>query len=352
ARAVPCRSRTQGSGGVSVPIHVLSGFLGSGKTTLLNRVLQQPAFAHTAVVVNEVGAIGLDHLLIAKASDNVVLLEGGCLCCTVVDSLHETLAALHAQAVAGTIPRFERVIVETTGLADPAPIVNTLLGHRLVTDHYQLEALVVTVDAEHAATTLDAHRELAKQIALADRLVWTKLDLASPSAALRARIAALNPTAETFAGDTGDVTRMFGPGVRHRVLAPSDRSRATLRAPNLHDARVRSCAFVLAQPPSWPAIAAWWQVASEQLGERVLRSKGIVEIAENREIVFLQTVQKVFHRPERLPGWPDADHRSRIVFITHDVDEPTLLSTLAALDVPVVPIGFEAPPSLSGALPS
>jgi G3E family GTPase len=320
---------------VSIPIHVLSGFLGSGKTTLLNRVLRHPAFAHTAVVVNEVGAIGLDHLLIASASDNVVLLEGGCLCCTVVDSLHETLAALHAQAVAGTIPHYDRLIVETTGLADPARIVNTLLGHPLVTDHYRLEALVVTVDTEHAEATLEVHRELAKQIALADRLVWTKLDLARPTPALVARVVGLNPAADTFEGSADEALQAFGPGVRHRVLAPLSPGHLTFRPGPLHDGRVQSHAFILAQSPTWGAIAQWWQQANERLGERLLRSKGIVEIADTGEIVFLQTVQKVFHRPERLHGWPDADHRSRLVCITYDVDEAALLSTLAALDVPI-----------------
>ena len=161
-----------------VPVFLLSGFLGSGKTTLLNRLLEHPAFTNTAVIVNEFGEIGLDHLLIAQSSDNVVLLEGGCLCCTIADSLHETLADLNFRKVRGEIPAFERVIIETTGLADPAPILNTLLGHRLVTDHYRLEAVIVAVDALHALANISDAPEVALQIAVADRLIITKCDIA------------------------------------------------------------------------------------------------------------------------------------------------------------------------------
>ena len=317
-----------------IPIHVLSGFLGSGKTTLLNLLLKRSEFANTAVVVNEMGEIGLDHLLIAQSSDSVVLLDGGCLCCTVADSLHETLAALHSRAVRGEIPPFERVIVETTGVANPAPILNTLLGNRLVTDHYHFEALVVTVDAQNAAATVDVHPESRKQVVLADRLIWTKLDLAQLDDGLEARIRHLNPTAERFNScDHPAVARALGPAKRHRVPVPIGIRTVPGSAllATSHDARLRSRAFVLAAPPSWSGIATWWRLVSESLGERLLRSKGLLEIADTGEVVFVQTVQKVFHRPERLPRWPDDDHRSRLVCITYDVDPQVLESTLDAL---------------------
>ena len=137
-----------------LPVSLLTGFLGSGKTLLLNHLLGQPRFANTAVIVNEFGEIGLDHVLVQPGTDNVVLLEAGCLCCTIADSLHETLADLHFRRVRGELPPFERVLIETTGLADPAPILNTLLGHKLVTDVYRLDAVVVTVDAMHSAAQL------------------------------------------------------------------------------------------------------------------------------------------------------------------------------------------------------
>ena len=322
-----------------VPVFVLSGFLGSGKTTLLNALLKEPAFANTAVIVNEFGEIGLDHLLIARGSDNVVLLDAGCLCCTIAESLHETLADLNFRKVRGEIPPFERVIIETTGLAVPGPILNTLLGHRLVTDHYRLEAVVVAVDAQHALANLDVAPEVALQIAVADRLVITKRDLVPMQDALVARLDAINPHAARFdAHDAGALTALFGPGERYRL--PHRFVDAGVRAANrrgLHvDAanRVRADAFVLPHPTTWSGIAAWWGVASTEFGDRLLRCKGLLEIAETGEIVFVQGVQRIFHAPERLSGWPDADHRSRLVCITRDVDAAELRRTLRAFDAP------------------
>ena len=318
------------------PVFLLSGFLGSGKTTLLNAVLRAPAFARTAVIVNEFGEIGLDHLLVARGNDNVVLLEAGCLCCTIADSLHETLADLNFRRVRGEIPAFERVIVETTGLADPAPILNTLLGHRLVTDHYRLESVVVTVDAQHAQAGLDAHPEVAKQVAVADRLVLTKGDLVAPSDALRARLDALNPDAARFdTRDPGAALAAFAPGDRHRLpqrfVAVGHRTAA--RHVHRHDPRIRADCFVLPRPPSWAGVAAWWRLASASFGDRLLRCKGLLEIADDGAIVFVQGVQRVFHAPERLSHWPDGDHRCRLVCITRDVDADALRRTLVAFDV-------------------
>ena len=181
-----------------LPVILLTGFLGSGKTLLLNAALKAPGFANTAVIVNEFGEIGLDHALVQSSVDNVVLLDAGCLCCTIAESLHETLADLYFKRVRKEVPPFERVIIETTGLADPAPILNTLLGHKLVTEHFRLDAAVTTVDAVNAAGELEQHREVAKQIAVADRLVITKADVASPRqvADLRGLFKTLNPGAD------------------------------------------------------------------------------------------------------------------------------------------------------------
>jgi G3E family GTPase len=312
----------------AIPVFLLSGFLGSGKTTLLNAVLKAPAFARTAVIVNEFGEIGLDHLLVARGNDNVVLLEAGCLCCTIADSLHETLADLNFRKVRGEIPPFERVVVESTGLADPAPILNTLLGHRLVTDHYRLESVAVTVDAQHALAGLDAHPEVAKQIAVADRLVITKGDLAAPSEALIGRLDALNPDAARFdTREPGAALAAFAPGERHRL---PQRFVAVERRTRAHDPRIRADCFVLAHPPSWAGVAAWWRLASASFGDRLLRCKGLLEIADSGAIVFVQGVQRVFHSPERLPGWPDGDHCSRLVCITRDVDAGELRRTIDA----------------------
>ena len=322
-----------------VPVYLLTGFLGSGKTTLLNALLKDPAFANTAVIVNEFGEIGLDHFLIERSHDNVVLLEAGCLCCTISDSLHETLADLNGRKVRGDIPPFTRVIVETTGLADPAPILNTLLGHRLVTDHYRLEAAIVTIDAQHALSELAAHAEVAKQIAVADRLVVTKLDLVPFPTELLSRLKQLNPAAPIVESHAGDAAlKAFAPLERHRIEgepAPRhDHAHGDSRDVNRHDAHIRAHCFVVEDPASWAGVAAWWRLVSETCGDRLLRCKGLLRVRDTDEIVFIQGVQRVFHRPERLAGWPDPDHRSRLVCITRDVDESEMRPTLAALQLP------------------
>ncbi len=332
------------------PIQLLTGFLGSGKTTLLNALLKSPGFANTAVIVNEFGDIGLDHFLIEQSQDNVVLLDAGCLCCTISDSLHETLAELHAKRVRGDVPAFERVIIETTGLADPGPILNTLLGHQFVTAQYQLDAVVVTVDTQHVLTLIHDQPEVAAQIAVADRLVLTKTDLVSNTEAVLASIRALNATAPIIESVSGRAAlEAFAPLERHRVnlLQQGNASDGHGSTPlahdhhhrvahdrNRHDARVRAVCVPVADPASWSGVAAWWQVLSDALGDRLLRCKGLLRIADSGEIVFIQGVQRVFHRPERLSAWPDADPRSRLVCIARDVAEGEIESTFAALQYP------------------
>ena len=321
-----------------LPVFLLTGFLGSGKTSLLNALLKAPAFANTAVVVNEFGEIGLDHALVQSSTDNVVLLEAGCLCCTIADSLHETLADLHFRRVRGEVPAFERVVIETTGLADPAPILNTLLGNKLVTDHYRLAAAVVTVDAAHFENELSNHREVAKQIAVADRLLVTKVDLVSPSevTALEKRLKDLNPGAQIIRSRKGSAAlEAFShlESVSSRELSKYE-THSHAHDVNRHDEHVRAHCFVLDGPVSWSGVAAWSRLVSQALGDRLLRCKGLLEIAESGEVVFLQGVQRVFHAPERLAGWPDADHRSRLVCITRDADETEVRRTLPALKLP------------------
>ncbi|HEX2566988.1 MAG TPA: GTP-binding protein [Burkholderiales bacterium] len=321
-----------------LPVVLLTGFLGSGKTSLLNRMLRAPGFANTAVIVNEFGEIGLDHVLIESATDNVVLLEAGCLCCTIADSLHETLADLNYRRVRGEVPPFERVVVETTGLADPAPILNTLLGHKLVTDHYELELVVVTADALHIEGELEQHREAVKQIAVADRLVVTKCDAAPRERieSVRTRLRAINPSAELVESRDGSGALAAFRPLENRLAVRTFDAGGNSAHPhshdvNRHDARVRAHCFVLDAPVSWSGLAAWSRVVVEALGERLLRCKGLVKIADSGEVVFVQGVQRVFHAPQRLAGWPDADHRSRLVCITRDAEEAELRRTLAAL---------------------
>jgi G3E family GTPase len=319
-----------------IPVHVVSGFLGSGKTTLLNRLLRRPEFAATAVIVNEFGEIGLDHLLIERASDNVVLLDSGCLCCTIVDSLHETLAQLHYKRVRGDVPPFEQVVVETTGLAEPGPILNVILGHPLVRDEFRLARLLVTVDALHAPQGVHHHPEVARQIALADALIVTKLDLVANATEVDALIDALNPAAQRFdARDPDAFVRAFQGPSRAPLSGASGagNARGHGHEHRPHALDVRSHAFVLERPPTWAGVAAWWRLVRDHFGDRLLRCKGLLEIADTGEIVFVQAVQRVFHTPERLPGWPDDDHRSRLVCITAGVDDAELRASLEALSV-------------------
>jgi len=321
------------------PVVLLTGFLGSGKTLLLNALLKEPGFARTAVIVNEFGEIGLDHVLVQTSSDNVVLLEAGCLCCTIAGSLHETLADLQFRRVRGELPPFERVVIETTGLADPAPILNTLLGNKLVTEHYRLGAVVVTADAAHLTDELERYAEVAKQVAVADRLVITKTDIVSAArlAAVKARLAQLNPRAARFESSRGSAALVaFSPGdpLQARAIPVDEPEHRHGDDVNRHDEHIRAHGLVLDGPVSWSGVAAWCRVVVEVLGDRLLRCKGLVKIADSGEIVFLQGVQRVFHTPERLPGWPDADHRSRLVCITRDVEDVELRSTLPALRLP------------------
>ena len=322
-----------------LPVFLLTGFLGSGKTSLLNALLNTKAFANTAVIINEFGEIGLDHLLIATSTDNVVLLEAGCLCCTIADSLHETLADLNFRRVRGEVPPFERVVIETTGLADPAPIFNTLLGHPLVTEHYRLDTVVASVDGQHALVDIERQPEVVKQIAAADRLVVTKTDIAEPAdiERLKSRLAQLNPAAELHESRGGSAAlAAFAPGHAHRVHATAHQAPAHPHGQhvNRHDEHIRAHCFMLDGAVSWSGVAAWCRIAAETFGDRLLRCKGLLEIAESGEIVFLQGVQRVFHRPERLAAWPDDDHRPRLVCITRDVDEAELRRSLRALKLP------------------
>ena len=356
-----------------IPVFLLTGFLGSGKTTLLNALLKAPDFANTAVIVNEFGEIGLDHFLIERSQDNVVLLDAGCLCCTISDALHETLADLYARRVRGEVPAFERVVIETTGLAEPAPILHTLLGHSLVVPHYRLEATVVTVDAQHIRQLLVTQPEAGHQIAVADRLLITKTDLAPFDDALLQRLRSINRFAtvmESVAGACA-VQAFAGMGLHHVPTAQSISDEPTTRRAdtahghhvaqeysdargghrnhdhkdahkvdhrhahdrNRHDAHIRAHCLIIDDPLSWSGIAAWWQWMVDMLGDRLLRCKGLLRISETDELVFIQGVQRVFHKPERLPDWPDGDHRSRLVCITRDTAESDILTTLAALQI-------------------
>jgi G3E family GTPase len=319
------------------PVSVITGFLGSGKTTLLNRLLRQPDMRGAAVIVNELGEIGIDHLLVESAIEDAVLLRSGCICCTVRGDLVDTLGSLQERRARGAIPAFDRVMVETTGLADPAPILQTLMREASLTPHYRLGAVVATADAVNAPSQLDRFDEAVKQIALADRLVVTKTDLVPAAATddVIALLRRLNHAAPLvrLPDDTVVPDRLFDASLFDARGRPPDIAR-WLGAPGHdhagHDAAIRSFCLTRDAPVPWPAFKAWLESVASLRGADLLRLKGIVNVAGDDRPVVVHGVQHLFHPPTRLPRWPDADRRTRLVFIARKLEPAPLEAALEA----------------------
>ena len=339
-----------------IPVTLLTGFLGSGKTTVLNHVLKEPGMAATAVIVNEFGEIGLDHLLVERSSEDVVLLNSGCLCCTVRGDIVDTLTNLFVDRVKGKIPFFLRVAIETTGLADPAPILHTLMTDPIVAARYMLDGVVTTVDAVNGTGTLDKQREAVKQAAVADRLLLTKSDLVEPAVRQRieGRLKALNPSAPIVPVAQGavDPALLFNIGFYDPVTKSAD-VRRWLRDEafesghnhehehldvNRHDDRIRAFCIIRERPISWTALSAWLDVLAEMRGDDLLRLKAIVALSDRPDQpVVLHGVQHLFHPPVLLPEWPSEDHRTRMVFITRDLPREAIETTLTAFEDAIAP---------------
>jgi len=315
-----------------LPLTLMTGFLGSGKTTVLQRLLQHPGLADTAVIVNELGEIGLDHLLMDHVAENLRVLNSGCLCCTVRGDLAETLVALQVRRAAGEIA-FNRVVIETTGLADPAPVLHTLVADPAVAASYRLAGVVTTVDVINAESTLEHHAEARRQVAMADVLLFTKTDLASPvaAAALGEQLARINPGANQFTVVNGDVEPAVVLDASSELLGShrwADRP-AELDHHHHHDHAIRAHCFCFDEPVRADAFAHWLELLAAMRGERLLRYKGLVRVAEHPdEPLVVHGAQHVIHPPRRLPKWPSADRRTRLVFITHDIERAELERTL------------------------
>ncbi|MDE2228047.1 MAG: GTP-binding protein [Alphaproteobacteria bacterium] len=323
---------------VPAPVALVTGFLGSGKTTLLNALLRQPALRNTAVIVNEFGEIGLDHLLIETAFEDAVLLKSGCVCCTVRGDLTDTIVSLDARARSGEIPRFDRIAVETTGLADPAPIIAALMGDAQLATLVRLDRVVVTVDAVNAASQLAAHYESAKQAALADTLVLTKTDLVAPAAraAAEAQLRALNPSAPIVAALNGAVA----PEILFAASIVAPREIPTVDGhDHAHDSSpdhllrhhgISSFALTHEGPVAWPALAAWIEALAAFKGPALLRLKGLANVAGYAGPVSLNAVQHLIHPPVALARWPDTDLRTRLMLITRSLDREAVARSFAA----------------------
>jgi G3E family GTPase len=356
------------AGNTLIPVTILTGFLGSGKTTLLNRLLRDPAMKDALVLINEFGEIGLDHHLVEKVDGDVVVMAAGCLCCTIQSDLSKQLRQFAIDRVRGKMAHFRRVVIETTGLADPAPIIHTLMQDPLVAAHYRLDGIVTTVDGVVGSATLDAQEEAVKQAAVADRLIVTKRDLADPAAlaALIARLSALNPAAPVLTPDVPVAALLeaglFDPDSKslnvrrwlnaeavdaahghkhghhhdhdhghhdhghghhhdhghhgHHDHAPHDLNR--------HDARIHAVCLTVAEPLSWEAFSLWAQSLATYRGEDLLRLKAVLNIRDKEKPIVVHGVQHLFHAPVELPDWPDDDRRSRIVLIVRDIPKQAL----------------------------
>ncbi len=302
-----------------IPVSIVTGFLGSGKTTLIGRVLRDPAFARTAVIVNEFGEIGLDHELIASSNETFTALTTGCLCCAVRDDLVKTLLDLRADPAAA----YDRVLIETSGLADPAPILHALMTDRDLGRDHVIDTVLTVVDSLFGATTLDDHPEARRQVAVADLLVLSKGDLGAPSDALLERLDAINPSAERGRSDAIDPGSLFGRvgGVASdRLAALPDQPPASPFSAARHSDGVETFSLTREAPIPALALTLLLQALAEHCGPALLRMKGIVAIAEaDDRPAVLHGVRHVFSPPAFLPAWPSADRTSRLVFITRGV---------------------------------
>lgn len=343
-----------------IPLTLLTGFLGAGKTTLLNRLLKDPALADTLVIVNEFGEIGLDHLLIQGVEENMILLASGCLCCTIRDDLIITLEDLLRRRDNGRVAPFQRIVIETTGLADPAPILNVLINHPYLAMRFRLDGVVTLVDAVNGMATLDAHEEARKQAIAADRIVLTKTDLLGDAAAepLRRRLGELNPGIRLLTPDAAAET-LVGAGLYDMSARPEAlREWLAMEAlsdsahdhhhdhdghghghhhghhhhdVNRHDASIRAFALSADTPINLATFELFWTLLRSTHGSKLLRLKGLVALAENPDQPLLvHAVQQILHPPLLLDRWPDADRRSRLVMIVKDLDESVVQRLWAA----------------------
>ena len=300
---------------MSTPVALVTGYLGSGKTTLIRALLRSPALGETAVIVNELGEIGIDHAILRQVDERTVLLASGCVCCTLRGDLADELRDLVDRRASGELPPFTRVVVETTGVADPAPILATLVSEPLVRHQYALESVIATVDAQHGLRGAEAER----QVAAADVLVVTKGDLADPTGVEQA-LGALNPVASVVRAVQGDVDPALLLGGREGACVESTRASSPHRAEgHRHADEVAAVSLVLGGPVDWLGFGVWLTMLLHARGREILRIKGLLDVGGEGPLL-VDAVQHVVHPPVHLDAWPDDDRRSRLVLIGRHLD--------------------------------
>jgi G3E family GTPase len=329
-----------------IPVSIITGFLGCGKTTLLNHVLADPGMAGAAVIINEFGDIALDHLLIATPNENTVLLSSGCICCTVRGDLVDTLRDLNAKRAAGKLPPFDRVLIETSGLADPVPIIQTVITDEKIAPQFELDGVITLVDAVNGMAQLDQQREAVKQAAVADWLLITKTDLADTASveALQQRLARMNPGVPMQRVKQGRIApgALFGAALKPQARSADIERWLPVAAVNsvvyksVHDDHIRAFCIYYDEPVSAMGMTAWLTALASLRGANLLRVKGLLNVAGDP--VAVHAVQTLIHEPVPLAQWPDADRRSRLVFITREMDRADIEATLDMLRLqPSVP---------------
>ena len=349
------------------PVNLLTGFLGSGKTTLLQRLLTDASMANAAVLINELGEIGLDHHLLERIDDNVVLLKSGCVCCTVRGEVADALQSLHAQRARGEIPFFDRVVIESTGLADPYPALSTLRAHPVLKSQFRVGKVIATVDAVNGLSAVAHRLEAVRQIAAADIIVVTKTDLCDErtTMAVRSRLGELNPTAAIITAADATLPRRLTArsaqsadelewiaealpagdeaGPSHAMSRHGDHHHHSHDEDDAH--AVRSVSMVFENDVDWTGFGIWLTMLLNRHGDRIFRVKGILNVAGEANPVAIHAVQRLIHPPVHMKRWPDERRQSRLVFIAEGIDPQQIrrsfevfrrLSTRVLADDPVV----------------